>query len=41
MQLQIRVGEACAFHMKKKNSNEFLLKFLSIFSYRSDASETD
>lgn len=41
MKLQIRVAEACAFYMKKKNLNESLLKFSSIFSYRNDESETD
>lgn len=39
--LKIRAAEVCDFYMNKENSNEFLLKFPSIFSYRNSESETD
>lgn len=39
--LQIIAVKAYGFYMKKKNWNEFLLKFSSIFSYKSEESETD
>lgn len=41
MKLQIMAVKACGFCMKKENSNEFWLNFSSIFSYKSEESETD